>query len=109
MQINEREEVIRLLKVIADPTRFLILDMLMTGMHCNCEIAKSTGLSMSLISHHLRILTDSGLIESERNSKDGRWIYYSVNHDRIIFLRELLDHFLDLKRLKERAPSCPTD
>lgn len=95
-----------LLKVLSDPTRLAIFDVLMDGVQCNCEIAERLGISLSLISHHLSVLRKAGLVESERDPEDARWIYYSVDRDALRNLRQALNLLLDPERIHPRRPSC---
>ncbi len=67
------------LKVLSDPKRLLILHRLMEGVQCNCELGDAWQMPANLISHHLRILREAGLVTVERDVLDGRWIYYAVN------------------------------
>ncbi|MCP4540528.1 MAG: winged helix-turn-helix transcriptional regulator [Chloroflexi bacterium] len=94
------------LKAFSNPTRLSVFDMLMEGVQCNCEIAERLGLSLSLISHHLRILRQVGLVQSERDSEDARWVYYSVNQRALAELIQAVDHLLDVDRIQPRVPSC---
>ena len=101
-----RGTLIKMLKALSDPTRLSIFDILMGGTHCNCEIAEQLDLSLSLISHHLRVLREAGLIRSERDPNDARWIYYSVDEEALAQLRAELEHLLDASRIQSRQPSC---
>lgn len=94
------------LKVLADPRRLTILDMLMEGVQCNCEIAERLDVSLSLISYHLRILSEAGLVQSERDPDDARWLYYSVDRKALEELSGALAHLLDVRRIRPRQPSC---
>src|SRR5512134_1662994 len=67
------------LKVLAEPRRLLIFHFLMEGVQCNCELGENLDMAPNLISHHLRVLREAGLVDMERDPVDGRWIYYSVN------------------------------
>jgi ArsR family transcriptional regulator len=100
------EDLARQLKVLSDPTRLSIFDMLMEGVQCNCEIAERLGLSLSLISHHLRVLHDGGLVKSKRDDQDARWIYHSVNRHKLAQLDAAIRHLLDVDRIQPRLPSC---
>jgi len=95
-----------MLKVLSVPTRLSIFDMLMEGVQCNCEIAERLGLSLSLISHHLQILHQVGLVQRERDADDARWIYYSINREALVQLDEEMRHLLDVNRIQPRVPSC---
>jgi ArsR family transcriptional regulator len=94
------------MKVLADPRRLSILNVLMEGVQCNCEIAERLGVSLSLISYHLRILAEAGLVQSERDPDDARWVYYAVNAEALQALRQDLELLLDVSRIRPRNPSC---
>jgi DNA-binding transcriptional ArsR family regulator len=68
------EEMARMLKALPDPSRLSIFNMLMDDVQCNREIFERLGFSLSLVPHHLRVLHDVGLVQSERDVQDGRWI-----------------------------------
>jgi len=102
----KRQTLIGMLKVLSVPTRLSIFDMLMEGVQCNCEIAERLGLSLSLISHHLQILHQVGLVQRERDADDARWIYYSINREALVQLDEEMRHLLDVNRIQPRVPSC---
>ena len=102
----DRQAFIGMLKALGEPTRLGIFDVLMEGVHCNCEIAESLGLSLSLISHHLRGLREVGLVQSERYPDDARWIYYSVDTETLANLEEEMTGLLDASRIQLRVPSC---
>ncbi|MBI5033805.1 MAG: winged helix-turn-helix transcriptional regulator [Chloroflexi bacterium] len=95
-----------ILKILSDPSRLAIFDLLMQGVQCNCELGDQLKLPMNLISHHLKVLRDAGLVEAERDETDARWIYYSVNQKAIEQLRQQLDAFLETKRIQPRQPAC---
>lgn len=102
----EKETLARTLRVLGDPTRLAIFDMLMGGVHCNCEIGEQLGLSLSLVSHHLRALRKVGLVRGERAPEDGRWIYYSIDSETLAKLGRATDHLLDVGRIQPRQPWC---
>ena len=49
------------LKVLGEPNRLRILDLLMQGEQCNCELGDKLGMAPNLISHHLSVLHKAGL------------------------------------------------
>lgn len=94
------------LKVLGDPTRLAIFDLLMQGVRCNCELGDQLKLPMNLISHHLKVLRDASLVDAERDATDARWVYYSINQRTLAKLREQLSAFLDPQRIQARMPTC---
>lgn len=100
------EDLALVLRALSHQWRLKILNLLMEGVQCNCEISQRLGLSLNLISHHMRILREAGLVESERDAKDARWIYYSINKDEVQDLAVKLSRLLDVSRIQPRSPSC---
>lgn len=73
-------ELAELYKVFADVTRIRILCSLFDGEMCVCGIAGLLDMTLSAISHQLRILKGAKLVKSRR---DGKTIYYSLDDDHI--------------------------
>jgi ArsR family transcriptional regulator len=94
------------LKVVGDPTRLRILDLLMQGTQCNCELGSALGLAPNLISHHLSVLRRAGLVTAERHPTDARWVYYTVDRAALKELQRAFGSFFDAARLQERDPFC---
>jgi ArsR family transcriptional regulator len=64
-----------LLKAIAEPMRWQILQLLATEELCVCHLVEALEVAQPLVSHHLRVLRDAGLVESERHRY---WTYYRL-------------------------------
>ncbi len=94
------------LRLLAAPTRLRILECLMDGLQCNCNIKESLGLPMNLISHHLKLLKEAGLVRAERDPSDARWIYYEIDPEALASIREALFAALDPGRLHRRVDRC---
>lgn len=76
-----------LFKALADPTRVAIVNRLAIGEECCvCDLTDVFDLSQPTISHHLRILRDAGLIDSEPR---GTWSYYRLRPEAIERLRDV--------------------
>jgi len=105
--MNDLMDLSRIFKVLADPTRLSIFNLLMGGVHCNCEIAEKVKLPVNLISHHLKVLSKAGLISSFRKENDARWIYYCAEPTRIRDLKQQIHEFLNENRIVDREPNCP--
>ena len=102
----DRAATAAMLKALSDSTRLSIFDLLMEGVQCNCEIAERLGVSLSLVSYHLRILTEAGLVHSEPDLEDARWLYYSINRAALERLQQDIGRLLDVQRIQPRQPSC---
>ncbi len=94
------------LKLLGDPTRLRIFDLLMQGVQCNCELGEVLDIAPNLISHHLGTLRRAGLITVECDANDARWLYYSVNRDALANIHRALCAHLDPARIQPRRPAC---
>lgn len=63
-------------KAMSDEARLLALAVIRkNGEMCGCEIQAALGVTHATVSHHMRVLSDAGLVEGERR---GKWIYYRL-------------------------------
>ena len=75
------EDLSRLYSALSDPTRLRILHALtVTKELCVCDLAVIADLSVSAVSHQLRLLRDRNLVRARR---DGRMVYYSLADDHV--------------------------
>lgn len=104
--VVDLEQLAGQLKVLAEPRRLRILHLLMEGVQCNCELGDALDMPPNLISHHLRVLREAGLVDVERDPNDARWIYYSINRQAMAALTRTFGAVFDPSRIKERHPAC---
>jgi ArsR family transcriptional regulator, arsenate/arsenite/antimonite-responsive transcriptional repressor len=86
----DAERLAGVLKALADPARLRLLSLIQSspdGEACVCDLTAPIGLSQPTVSHHLRILTEAGLLERD---KRGVWAYYSLVPSAIGAIAELL-------------------
>lgn len=74
-------------KALSDETRVRIMHILSCGELCACDILKYFDLTQPTLSHHMAVLTVSGLVETR---KDGKWTYYRINEKTAEFLTTFL-------------------
>lgn len=90
------KELISFFKALSDETRFCIFSLILSREMCVCEIVDELKLSQSLISHHLYHLKMAGLVKDRR---EGVWIHYSVNQEKLSELqRKLLQELQKARR-----------
>ena len=81
---NTVERLSRLFSALSDPTRLKILHALtVTEELCVCDLAALAELSVSAVSHQLRLLRDRDLVRARR---EGRMVFYSIADDHIAIL-----------------------
>jgi ArsR family transcriptional regulator len=79
----DAEALAHLLKAVSDPTRLQLLSIIRSspeGQACVCDLTEPIGLSQPTVSHHLRVLTDAGILTREQR---GTWAWFSINQDRL--------------------------
>jgi len=81
------------LKIISEKNRLKILCILQDNEKCVCEIWQFLNLPQNLVSHHLKVLKDFGLITSK---KDSLKVFYKINKKTLAKHSKLLNNFLKL-------------
>jgi ArsR family transcriptional regulator len=79
---DEAEATAELFRALADPARVKIVNVIATAGEavCACEFNDSLGVSQPTASHHLKKLTEAGLLEREQR---GKWAYFSIRRDAV--------------------------
>jgi ArsR family transcriptional regulator len=75
---GQAEDLARVLKALADPARLRLVSMVAAhedGEACVCDLTAPLGLTQPTISHHLKILTDAGILTRD---KRGVWAWYAL-------------------------------
>jgi ArsR family transcriptional regulator len=87
---DQAQATARLFKALADPHRVKIINLLATSIEpvCVCEFTGPLQLSQPTVSHHLKKLTQAGLLDREQR---GTWAYYSLRPDALGDLAAALD------------------
>lgn len=66
----------KIFKAFCDEHRLGILEMLRSGEKCACVLLEQLGIGQSTLSYHMKILCESGIIESRQ---DGKWTHYKIS------------------------------
>lgn len=113
-EINKRlcQELSLFFKALSEEPRCQIIQLLFEQEMCVCELMEFLQMSQPAVSHHLRILKEAGLVKDRR---DGKWIYYSLEQDKLERFNSVYTHAIGLplqnfikQRPKQRAdfPLC---
>jgi ArsR family transcriptional regulator len=87
----EADRLAQALRVIADPARLRLVSLVAAsegGESCVCDLTDRLDLGQPTVSHHLKVLTDAGILHRE---KRGRWAYYRIEPEPLQLLRAALD------------------
>jgi ArsR family transcriptional regulator, arsenate/arsenite/antimonite-responsive transcriptional repressor len=88
---NQAADLAKGFAALGDPVRLRVLSMLAAapeGEVCVCDFIEPLGKSQGTISHHLKILSDAGLVHGDRR---GKWVWYSLDRARLAALRATID------------------
>src|ERR671915_830108 len=79
-----------LFKALADPARVRIVNLLARSGEpvCACDLNEPVGLAQPTVSHHLKKLSDAGLVEREQR---GKWAYFSLRREAVEKLAGVVD------------------
>lgn len=86
----EAERLAAAFKLLGDPGRLRLLSLIAGhpgGEACVCDLIEPLGLSQPTVSHHLKLLHQSGLLERE---KRGTWVYYKIDPATLKTIRDAL-------------------
>jgi ArsR family transcriptional regulator, arsenate/arsenite/antimonite-responsive transcriptional repressor len=90
LSTEQAEQVAPLLKALADPVRLRLMSLVAShpgGEACVCDLAGAFDLSQPTISHHLKVLHETGLLDRE---KRGVWVYYRARTQSLASLGALI-------------------
>ena len=104
------EALARAFHALADRKRLEIVRLLTNGERCVCDLTEVVGAKQSLLSFHLKILREAGLVTSRRR---GKWMYYSLNYEFIEEMRAIIGSVADGREHLEscccESLCCPTE
>lgn len=83
-----KNEYIRVFRAFTDENRVRVLELLCEGEQCACILLDDLKISQPTLSHHMKILCDSGIVKSRRV---GKWSYYAINTDGCEYAGRLLN------------------
>lgn len=72
-------ELSKIFKVLADPKRLSIIEMLSTGEKCACKLLEAFNITQPTLSHDMKLMCDVGLTIPRR---EGKWTHYSLNEEK---------------------------
>ncbi|WP_426351182.1 ArsR/SmtB family transcription factor [Alloiococcus sp. CFN-8] len=77
-------------KALSDENRLLILGLLIDGEMCACKLLEDLNIGQSTLSHHMKILLESGFVEAR---KEGKWMHYSICQESFKLLKNWVESY----------------
>lgn len=93
----------KMFKAFCDENRLRIIEMLHSGEKCACILLEELEISQPTLSHHMKILVDSGIISGRR---EGKWMHYSICTEAAVQMKNSLEGYIDIEKeegLKSRG------
>lgn len=90
-------------KAFCDENRVRILNLLRGGEKCACRLLEELSISQPTLSHHMKILCDSGIVVGR---KEGKWMHYRISSEGVQLAKEYLDGLTIVRNLEEEKPCC---
>ena len=105
MVIDTLADRVEVLKALAEPARWRIVERLGDEELCVCHLVDDLGVAQPLVSHHLKVLREAGVVDSARFKQ---WIYYRVRPEVLADLGRQLSGLADAAPPagERRRPCC---
>lgn len=87
MNLDEKKTA-AIFKAFCDENRIRILNLLTTGEKCACKLLEELNITQPTLSHHMKILCDSGVVVGR---KEGKWTHYSISANGVDKAKKYLD------------------
>lgn len=102
MELDEKK-IPTIFKAFCDENRVKILKLLLTGEKCACVLLDDMHITQPTLSHHMKILCDSGIVIGR---KEGKWTHYSISEKGVEQAKECLRQLTTLDVESENKSCC---
>ncbi len=102
MELTEKKMAL-IFKALCDENRIRIMKLLRTGEKCACKLLEELNISQPTLSHHMKILCDSGIVVGR---KEGKWMHYSICAEGSQIARECLNDLTTINCTCETKSCC---
>lgn len=100
--MDERKTAL-IFKAFCDENRVRILNLLRGGEKCACRLLEELSISQPTLSHHMKILCDSGIVVGR---KEGKWMHYRISPSGVHTAKEYLNGLAVAQTAEEETPCC---
>ena len=90
-------------KAFCDENRVRILNLLRGGEKCACKLLEELSISQPTLSHHMKILCDSGIVLGR---KEGKWMHYRISPEGVQIAKEYLNGLTVAQTVDGEKPCC---
>lgn len=104
--MTDMEMIVQIFKALCDENRLQILKLLRHSEKCGCVLLEDLKISQPTLSHHMKVLGDSGIIESQ---KKGKWTHYTISKSGVERAIELLMYLIEPVQADTKDACCSKD
>ena len=97
------KKTVTVFKAFCDENRIRILQLLLNGEKCACKLLEEMNITQPTLSHHMKILCDSGIVVGR---KDGKWMHYSISKEGVATAKVYLNALTNANRISEDQSCC---
>ncbi len=103
MKLVDEKKIATVFKAFCDENRIKILKQLLTGEKCACVLLDNLHISQPTLSHHMKILCDSGVVVMR---KEGKWAHYSISAEGAAYASECLLSLTSINHSGKNKSCC---
>ena len=103
MKLVDEKKIATVFKALCDENRIKILKQLLTGEKCACVLLDNLHISQPTLSHHMKILCDSGVVVMR---KEGKWAHYSISAEGAAYASECLLSLTSINHSGKNKSCC---
>lgn len=96
-------DIVKVFKAFCDERRIEILQQLLNGEKCACKLLEDIDISQATLSHHMKILCDSGIV---RGRKEGKWMHYSIDRTGSTMAEQFLKELVNQSEVQTNNNDC---
>lgn len=97
------EDHAKVFKAFCEEKRLRILELLRGGEKCACMILEDLNICQSSLSYHMKILVESGVVESRQ---EGKWIHYTISEKGTAYATVLLQKLTMVDKINTKDTPC---
>ncbi len=102
MELNPKKTAV-IFKAFCDENRIRILQLLLDGEKCACKLLEEMNITQPTLSHHMKTLLDSGIVEGR---KEGKWMHYSISSDGVEYAGKCFKALTTVNGADENQSCC---
>lgn len=99
----DERKIAAIFKAFCDENRIKIIQLLRSGEKCACKLLEEINVTQPTLSHHMKILCDSGVVVGH---KEGKWMHYSISEKGVEQAKECLRQLTTLDVEHENKACC---